>query len=444
MAKRFVTALSAAMLCIPAWATVVAAGPLPAPVSDDDFYQFPDALIDLGRDLFFDPVLSGNKNIACATCHHPTMGTSDALSLSIGEGGAGLGTLRKVIANNAPTALIPRNAPALFNLGAKEYTVMFHDGRTAKDHRAMFGIRMPEGRTLERPVISALAAQNILPILSPDEMAGQAGENEIADAVAAERIHGADGAWALLTERVRAIPDYRERFLAVGVEDLHITDIGTALSAFIGAEFRATHSPFDRYLAGEDSISDAALDGMDLFYGKARCSTCHAGPFQTDHEYYAIGLPQFGPGKNGDVLYADTGHGIVSGVADDMYRFRTPSLRNVTQTGPYGHNGAYRDLEDMVRHHLDPVRSLATYDRSAAVLPADMVADDWQAMDDFDEVMRIAEAIEIPDVALDAGEIDKIMAFLQSLTDPDVGKSGLGLPQAVPSGLPLDTVQPPS
>ncbi|WP_299558609.1 cytochrome c peroxidase [uncultured Sulfitobacter sp.] len=444
MSNRFAIALGAAALCMVAFGSVGTAGPLPGPVTDDDFYQFPEALVGLGRDLFFDPVLSGNKNIACATCHHPTLGTGDALSLSIGEGGAGLGALRKVMAGNIPKALIPRNAPALFNLGAKEFTVMFHDGRTAKDHRAMFGIRMPPGRTLERPVISPLAAQNILPILSPDEMAGQPGENDIADAVAAERIHGPDGAWGLLANRVRKIPEYNARFSDVGIEDIHITDIGTALSAFIGMEFRATDSPFDRFLAGEDTMSADALDGMDLFYGKARCSTCHSGPFQTDHEFYAIGLPQLGPGKNGNVTYADTGHGLVSKYLDDMYRFRTPTLRNVTRTAPYGHNGAYSDLEDMVRHHLDPVGSLAKYDRSAAKLPADMVADDWMAMDDFDEVMRIAEAIEIPDVSLDDVEIAKIMAFLQSLTDPSAGSSGLGLPQSVPSGLPLDLVQPPS
>ncbi|QUJ77590.1 cytochrome-c peroxidase [Sulfitobacter albidus] len=424
--------------------TAALAGPLPDPVTDADFHQFPPELIGLGRDLFFDPILAGNKNIACATCHHPTLGTSDGMSLSIGEGGEGLGDLRRATTRNAPKARIPRNAPALFNLGAKEFAVMFHDGRTARDRHAMYGIRMPEGRTLERPVVSPLAAQNILPILSPDEMSGHPGENEIADAVADERIAGPDGAWALLATRVEAIPAYRDRFADLGVTDLHITDIGTALSAFIGSEFRATDSPFDRYLAGEDAMSPQALEGMDLFYGKARCSTCHSGPFQTDHNFYAIGLPQLGPGKNAHAAYADTGHGMVSGVADDMYRFRTPSLRNVTQTAPYGHNGAYSDLEAMVRHHLRPVESLAAYSRDNARLPEGVAADDWQAMEDFDEVMAIAEAIEIPDVDLDDAEIARIMAFLGSLTDPSAGKTGLGVPASVPSGLTMDRVLSPS
>jgi cytochrome c peroxidase len=424
--------------------TAVFAGPLPSPVSDDDFHQFPPELIELGRDLFYDPILSGNKNIACATCHHPTLGTSDAMSLSVGEGGIGLGVNRRVNAGNAPKGRIPRNAPALFNLGAREFSVMFHDGRTAQDRHAMFGIRMPDGHTLERPMPSALAAQNILPILSPDEMSGHPGENAIADAVAAEHILGPDGAWDILAKRVEGIAEYRNRFAALGTTGLHITDIGTALSAFIGSEFRATDSPFDQYLMGEQSMSKAQLDGLDLFYGKARCSTCHTGAFQTDHDFHAIGLPQLGPGKNAHAAYADTGHGMVSGVPDDMYRFRTPTLRNVTQSGPYGHNGAYADLEDVVRHHLNAVQGLANYDRSKSILSDDVTVKDWEAMDDFEEVMRIAEAIEISDVALEKIEIDKIMAFLRALTDENAGKRGLGIPLSVPSGLPLDFVTPPS
>lgn len=429
-------------VCVVLLGSVAAfAGPLPAPVSDDNFHSSPAELIALGRDLFFDPILSGNRNIACATCHHPTLGTSDAMSLSLGEGGIGLGESRSIDAANKPKTRIPRNAPALFNLGAKEFTVMFHDGRTAKDRHAMFGIRMPQGRTLERPMPSALAAQNILPVLSPAEMAGDPGENEVADAVAAERILGPNGAWDILARRIDAIPEYRQRFGQLGITGIHINDIGTALAAFIGSEFRADESPFDKFLRGEDAMTEVQLEGMDLFYGKARCSTCHSGSFQTDHNFHAIGLPQLGPGKDG---YADTGHGMVTGVADDMYRFRTPSLRNVTETAPYGHNGAYSNLEDVVIHHLDAVKGLAKYDRSKARLSGDLEAYDWSAMDNFDEVMRIAEAIEISDVALDQVEIDKIMAFLGALTDPTAGKRGLGVPASVPSGLQLDQLAPPS
>jgi len=435
---RSFSVLSAALL----WSTTAIAGPLPAPVTDADFHQFPPEMVELGRDLFFDPILSGNKNIACATCHHPTLGTSDGMSLSVGEGGVGLGGARRVDANNAPKNRIPRNAPALFNLGAREFQVMFHDGRTAADRHAMFGIRMPAGRMLEKPVVSALAAQNILPILSPDEMSGHPGENEVADAVAAERIMGDGGAWDILATRVASITEYRARFAALGTDDIHITDVGTALSAFIGSEFRATESTFDKYLRGEDSMTSAQMEGMDLFYGKARCSPCHSGAFQTDHNFHAIGMPQVGPGK--DDYATDKGLGMVTGEAEDMYRFRTPTLRNVTQSGPYGHNGAYANLEDVVRHHLDPVAGLASYERDKAVLLEGVDVEDWKAMDDFEEVMRNAEAIEITNVSLDEVEIDRIMSFLGALTDEGAGKRGLGVPASVPSGLELDAVAPPS
>ncbi|MEM9580639.1 MAG: cytochrome c peroxidase [Pseudomonadota bacterium] len=421
----------------------VHAGGIPNPVTPSDFQAVDAEIVALGRQLFFDPVLSGNDNIACATCHHPALGTGDAMSLSIGEGGSGLGRLREVVNGNEPKARIPRNAPALFNLGAREFTVMFHDGRVALDREAMYGIRMPEGRTLERPLPSALAAQNILPILSHDEMVGHPGENPIADAVDADRIHGPTGAWQQIVDKVEAVEEYRMSFDWIIGQDtpIHITDIGTALSQFISYEFRATDSPFDMYLAGKpEYMSEDAVKGMELFYGKANCSSCHSGKFQTDHSFHAIGLPQLGPGKEGaQVAYGDTGRGAISGAEDDKYRFRTPSLRNVTLTGPYGHNGAYKDLEAMVRHHLDPIDALGNYDRNqAALLTMGDGAEDWKPMEDMAEVLRIALATELDPVQITDAEVDQLMAFLRSLEDPISKHGRLGVPERVPSDLPMD------
>jgi cytochrome c peroxidase len=177
---------------------------------------------------------------------------------------------------------------------------------------------------------------------------------------------------------------------------------------------------------------------MTLFYGKANCAACHSGPFQTDHSFHAIGLPQLGPGKE-DGGYADRGRLAVTGEEEDRYRFRTPSLRNVAVTAPYGHNGAYADLEAMVRHHLDPIRALTQYDRAQARLPeAEVEADDWAAMDDMEEVIRIAEATEIMPVSLTDAEIAQLLAFLGALTDPQARTGRLGPPESVPSGLPMD------
>lgn len=425
------------------------AADLPNPVVPSDFVDLDTETVALGRKLFFDPILSGNNNIACSTCHHPALGTGDAMSLSIGEGGLGLGRLREVVNGNAPKARIPRNAPALFNLGAREFATMFHDGRVQLDRTAMYGIRMPDGRTLERPVVSALAAQNILPILSHDEMAGHPGENPIADAIAEENILGPTGAWAQITAKVEAIEGYRMAFdWIIGKDEpLHVTHIGNALSQFISYEFRATDSPFDNYLAGDETaLSEPAKAGMELFYGKANCASCHSGKFQTDHNFYAIGLPQFGPGKDhAAVAYGDVGRGAVTGVNEDQYRFRTPSLRNVTLTAPYGHNGAYSDLEAMVRHHLDPFEGLGNYDRRQAALhELGEGAQDWKPMEDLAEVLRIAMAAQIEPISLSDTEVDELMAFLKALEDPISRHGRLGVPTYVPSELPLDQIGDPS
>jgi cytochrome c peroxidase len=178
-----------------------------------------------------------------------------------------------------------------------------------------------------------------------------------------------------------------------------------------------------------------------VFYGEGQCATCHSGPFQTDHSFHAIGLPQLGPGKEAG-SYADKGRIAVTGAPEDRYRFRTPSLRNVTLTAPYGHNGAYAELEAMVRHHLRPIRSLAQYDRNQARLhDVALNTDDWGAMSDMDEVMRIAEATEIMPVDLSDQQVRDLLAFLAALTDPAAVTGRLGAPTMVPSGLPLDTLR---
>ena len=396
----------------------------------------------LGRDLFYDPILSGNGNISCATCHHPGFGSGDAMSLSIGEGGMGLGPERIARPDTMPLARIPRNAPPLYNLGAYEFTTMFYDGRVQTDPDARFGIRMPAGFALERTVTSPLAAQAILPIMSHDEMAGQPGENPLADAIAAGKIRGPGGAWQMVAARVSSVPDYKQRFEWIyGARDpIHITQIGQAIADFIAFEFRSTNSPFDAFLNGDDSaLTNDQLRGMSLFYGKAQCSSCHSGAFQTDHRFYSIGIPQLGPGKGHGPDYADHGRGAITGDAQDAYRFRTPSLRNVTLTAPYGHSGAYSQLEDIVRHHLDPLTMLAEYSIEKARLhDISFGTPDAQALEDFDEMLNIAIAVEIEPVALDDAEIAAILSFLQSLEDPIARTGRLGIPDAVPSGLPLD------
>ncbi|MEL6700153.1 MAG: cytochrome-c peroxidase, partial [Pseudomonadota bacterium] len=169
---------AATLAALPALALDISdLGPRPA------FTDRHPARVKLGQLLFYDPILSGNRNISCGTCHHPTLGTGDGVSLSLGEGGTGLGTERMIAADNVPEQRLPRNAPALWNLGAAEFTVFFHDGRLEDDPDQPFGIRTPLGADMAQGFQSALAAQAMFPVLSPDEMAGHYSENEISQSV---------------------------------------------------------------------------------------------------------------------------------------------------------------------------------------------------------------------------------------------------------------------
>ena len=425
------------IIAVFAGASALAAAELPAP---DALFPAQDmAQVRLGQLLFYDPILSGSGEVSCATCHHPRFGTSDGLSLGLGDGATGLGPERMIDPDNLPEERVPRNAPALFNLGAAEFTRMFHDGRLEADPDRPGGIRTPLGEDMALGFASVLSAQSMFPVLAPDEMAGHYGESDVSRAVRMGLLSSEGGAWDIISARIESIPPYRAAFDAIlghGAA-IHFTDISDAIAAFIAHEWRADDSAFDRHLRGEAPLTGPALAGMELFYGEAGCSTCHAGQFQTDHAFHAIGMPQIGPGKKGrfETHYRDTGRLRVTGRAEDAYRFRTPSLRNVTLTAPYGHDGAYATLEDVVRHHLDPIAALRGYDPARAVLPDLAGAEDLHALQDPAETDAIAAANELAPVTLSDAQVAELMAFLAALTD-DVSR--LGVPPTVPSGLPVD------
>lgn len=119
------------------------------PTEDSDYYNYGERkedLFALGQLLFFDKILSGNRNTSCATCHHPLAGTGDGLSLPVGQGGVGLGIMRHTgMGNDKIHERVPRNAPRLFNKGAKEFIRMFHDGRVEIDFDSPKGFLSPAG-----------------------------------------------------------------------------------------------------------------------------------------------------------------------------------------------------------------------------------------------------------------------------------------------------------
>jgi len=419
---------------------------LPEPVQDSDYAPAPLAEARLGQLLFYDPILSGNKTVACATCHHPKLGTADAVALSFGDGGMGMGQNRRADPENRPEKRIPRNAPALFNLGAHEFTVLFHDGRLEADPTRPGGIRTPMDADMAVGFASILSAQTMFPVLSRDEMAGSWRENDVARAVRQGVITGPGGAWDLLARRVADIPEYADAFaqtyphITTG-DDIAFTDISNAIAVFMAHEWRSDTAPFDAVLRGESVLDRDTAKGQALFYGAANCASCHSGPFLTDHAFHAMGAPQIGPGKAAtfETHTRDDGRFRVTGREADRFAFRTPSLRNVALTAPYGHAGAHADLAGFIADHANPVAGLAGFDATQVTLPA-FDADDFALMRDPAEVAAIAAAVTTPKIAITQSEIAQIVTFLNTLTDPVAISGRLGVPDAVSSGLQVPQV----
>ena len=237
------------------------------------------AKVELGRMLFFDPRLSGDNRMSCATCHMPDKAYGDGLALSPGAAG-------KTLERNTQTCL---------NVGF--FSSFFWDGRAA-----------------------SLEEQALGPIQSTVEM------NQNLDALEAE---------------LSAIPGYVTEFSEIFGTKPNRKEIAKALAAF-QRTLVTEPSPFDRFLAGDkNALSAEAKRGLDLFRGEAGCIECHNGPLLSDGKFYRLG-----------VSYKDEGRAKVTGRKEDRYRFRTPGLRNIAETGPYMHNGSLKTLDDVVTFYF--------------------------------------------------------------------------------------------
>ena len=431
-------------------------GHLPAPN-----HQFPspgEAKVDLGRNLMFDKILSGNRNISCGTCHHSLAATGDGLSLPVGEGGSGLGVTRTSgTGADLIVERVPRNAPPVFNLGDAFFHTLFHDGRVTRVEGSGYPSNCitPAGMMLPDTLENVLACQAMFPVTSATEMAGQINENEIANATAVP--NNFPVIWDLLAQRLQAIPEYVEMFKAafddVNVaQDITYAHAANAIAAFEGSRWRCDDSPFDRFLRGNSqAMSKVAVDGMKLFYGDDgngnSCADCHSGLYQTDQAFHAIAMPQIGAGRGSNSEgqsdgREDFGREQVTGQEADILKFRTPSLRNIALTAPYGHSGPYNSLRAVVEHHLDPVAYLYAYNQNRqAILPTHptLDSDNYAAMDVPDIVDFIAQRNVLPAMSYSDEEVDKIIEFLHALTDPSCLdlRSDFDVVKGVPSGLPI-------
>jgi len=396
-----------------------------------------DATSQLGMKLFFAKSLGGDNDSACVTCHHPTLGGGDDISLPVGVGAEtpallGPGRFHDVLATHhdgGPT--VPRNAPTTFNLGLWD-RVMFHDGRIESLGKTPgvngedgFGISTPDtgfgnadptaGRTLS-------SAQSRFPVTSGEEMRGfvfEAGNGNTAVRTSLEAKLTALGSWGA------------EFTAAFGDPAITYERIAEALAEYERSQV-FVNTPWKAFVEGNtQAISASAQNGARLFFtrienGGANCVSCHTGDFFTDEKFHVIAVPQIGRGKgdnNGTLANDDFGRFRVTGRAEDMYRFRTPTLLNVEVTGPWGHAGAYTTLEAMVRHSLNPTDAIANYDFSqldANIQAADMLTNTQFALDQLDANRLAAVPETHRDVIFTDNDVIDLVAFLKTLTDPCV------------------------
>jgi cytochrome c peroxidase len=387
------------------------------------------ALVQLGRALTFDKILSGNRDISCATCHLPEFATGDKKSLSVGQGAAGLGPERV----HPQGIFIPRNAPPLFNLAAMKH--LFWDGRVQLD--ALGRVVTPAGtkitpamtRVFEFGPISALG---MFPVTNRAEMRASSG-NELAEVPDAEiqRI------WSLLMRRLGAIPEYRRMFEAAypgqRFGDMNFAHASNAIAGFVVSRLTFTDSPWDRFLAGnDDALTAAQLDGAQTFLS-LKCSICHSGATFSDEQFHNVAVAQIGPGQgNGESRRDDFGRMNVTGKAADRYRFRSTPLRNVELTGPYGHSGAILTLREFVEHYSESDKKLLTFDPSPLepALRGTLLPNATAILAQRDTLLT--------GVVLSEALVDKLMAYMGALTDPAARDLRSLTPDRVPSGLAVD------
>ena len=387
------------------------------------------ALVHLGQALFFDPLLSGNKNISCSTCHLPAFATGDGKALSIGEGGAGLGPDR-----THPTGVfIPRNAPSIFNLAAMRH--LFWDGRVQLD--AAGRLHTPAGAQLSADMARVLefgpaSALPMFPVTNRLEMRGSVGSNELA-AVADDDL---PGIWAGIMRRLGAVGEYRGLFEAAypgtRFDDMTFAHAANAIGGFMVSRGASADSPWDRFLAGDDrALTMRQLEGARTFM-TLKCSICHTGATFSDEEFHDVAVAQIGPGQgDGPSLRDDFGRMRVTGLASDRYRFRTTPLRNVELTGPYGHDGSIASLRDFVAHYSESDVKLSAFDPMTLEpsLRGSLLLNATDVLAQRDPLLE--------GVVLTPELVDKLVDYMRALTDNSARDLSRLAPARVPSGLPF-------
>lgn len=374
------------------------------------------ALFELGKELFAEKQISGNNNISCADCHHPDSFTGDSLPLGLGEGADGIGVLR----TQKKGHMLARNTPALFNLGYEDINSMFWDGRIQYNpatkvfytpDNGLNGMN-PRLGNIARVMTSSLAAQAIFPMANDNEMRGQPGTNEIADAKTNEE------AWLKITRKILALDKYKKLISLAfpGETSFNIGHFGQAIAEFERFEFVANNTPYDQYLRGDKkALTYAQKFGMQVFFDKGKCGNCHTGEHLSNFEFKNVGVPQIGPGQeHGN----DFGRYQIVQDRNTKYAFKVPSLRNVALTAPYFHNGAFQNLAQVVEHYDDVAVSLDSYNWVAILSNYTAAISGHDHADDQDRLDHLAPNL-MSKLFFEEFEEHALVEFMtNALTDP--------------------------
>jgi cytochrome c peroxidase len=331
------------------------------------------AKIALGRLLFFDPILSATRTVACATCHHPQFAWADARATPLGVGGSGLGPAR-MPGESAGVAPLMRNVPSLLNVG---FNAVVADVKPDPKSAPMFWDARVQG----------LEAQALHPIRSHDEMRGDRCLESEAVADAVSRVRQIAGYCALFAQ---AFPDSGGASVSAG-------NLAKAIAAF-ERTLTAGNSPFDHHFRGRGpALTSAQEHGLKVFQ-TAGCIHCHGGPMFSDFKLHFIGVSDSSP--------------------DGRREFRTPTLRNLRHTAPYMHHGAMRTLDEV----------LTFYEQLSDAVSETLDGGDANAKPALDPLLKHLD--------LNAEDFPDLKAFLEMLNDdgydrtvPSKVPSGLPVPQ---------------
>jgi len=410
-----------------------------------------DPLVRLGEVLFFSQTLSGSFESACGTCHHPDLGGSDGLSLSVGVApeqrslvgpGRAVDPARDldVLADGGPN--VHRNSISIFNAALHDQA-LFADGRVF----VLDGVLAPGGigQAIRTPETGngqdASDAQGLLqiaskfPVVNNNEMRGYLYADltnpHAYRAHLAARLRGEEDA-VYLSEGAP------KRWLALFRAGLHepagdaeslitFVNIQRALAAYIASQI-FVDSPWNRYVSHDsDTLSVEAKQGALLFLsdvddGGLGCAHCHSSDTFGGDDFFNVGFPQVGRGFRLADRH-DKGRWLVTRKADDAFAFRVPFLLNVALTAPYGHAGTFATLEDLIRYHVNPRAGVDRFDFTLGGLTqfsdtdveypeADAHTREAIAQQSFD----LAESL-LPSRDLSEEQIEQLVAFLSALTD---------------------------